>query len=165
MAIAPPVLCKHPMLETIESLAGNATLREKMIRDIENGAGAESRLTEIERDGLLGRYSEDQKGDAHDRLLHGWGDESTLLHISNSLGSALARARDGKKTLRCWWAAGATDGGARCAITEDATTVYFLLLTPALTDDTVAEKATFDTGFLNALRTQATAFKAWTESF
>jgi hypothetical protein len=166
MAIAPPILCKHPMLETIESLAGNATLLQKMIDDIEAGGAAATRLGKIENDGLLGRYSDVQKTHAHAQLLGGWGDESTLVHISNMLGTALVKVRDssGKRPLRAWWLVGATENGVRCAVTEDATAVYFLLLTPPLDDDAVASKAAFDTAFLNALKTQSGAFKEWTDS-
>jgi hypothetical protein len=74
------------------------------------------------------------------------------------------RDSDGKKPLRAWWLVGATESGIRCAVTEDAKAVYFLLLSPPLDEEAVASKAAFDTAFLNALKMQAGALKAWTDS-
>jgi hypothetical protein len=163
--IAPPILCKHPMLETLETLTRDPAKLDKMIDDIARGGAAGDRLTKIEGDGLLGGYSEPEQPRAHDRLLGGWGDESTLLHISDSLGTALGMVRSQRKPLRGWWAAGATGRGIRCAVAEADDAICFVLLTPPMSDETVASKAAFDTGFLDDLKSLATALKAWTDGF
>src|SRR5512145_1101473 len=83
---APPMLCKHPMLETLEALAGNADALADLIDGIKNtGASAESRLTRAEQTGLYARYAEDQKPAARSALLDLWGTSETLLKISNEL--------------------------------------------------------------------------------
>jgi len=163
---APPILCKHPMLETLETLTLDPAKLDKMIDDIARGGAAGDRLKKIEGDGLLGHYSGSEQSDAHERLLlGGWGDEATLLHISDSLGEALGKVRSQKKPLRGWWAAGATERGIRCAVAEADDAICFLLLTPPLGDETVATKATFDTDFLDGLKSLATALKTWTDGF
>jgi hypothetical protein len=163
---APPILCKHPMLETLEALAGNDDALLSMIQGIVTGGTAVERLDRIEGEGLFGRYTPPQKNDARQKLLGSWGDETTLRHISDKLGEALQRVRasEPRKTLRGWWAAGATAHGIRCAVEDDAESVYFVLLTPPMGDEVAADKA-FDASFRNALQAQAAALKAWTDSF
>ena len=165
---APPILCKHPMLDTLEALAGNHEALTDLIRGIrQTGDSASARLASAEDAGLLGRYSEPQKPTAHARLLGSWGTEETLLRISNRLGDALELVLARNKPLRARWLAGATEQGIECAVHESKTSdfVYFLLLTPPLDSDVVAEKAAFDVGFLGELKTLAAALKAWTDSF
>lgn len=165
---APPILCKHPMLETLEALAGNHEALTDLIRGIRHtGNSASARLASAEEAGLLGRYSEAQKATAHERLLGGWGNEETLLRISNRLGDALELVLAQNKPLRARWLAGATEQGIECAVHESKTSdfVYFLLLTPPLTGEMVAGKAAFDASFLGELKTLATALRAWTDAF
>jgi hypothetical protein len=152
------------MLETIELLSRDPGRLQKMIADISAGGDPQTRLGKIEASGLLDRYAADEKSRARARLLGSWGDEGTLLHISDSLGAALQKVT-GKKPLRAWWIAGATETSIRCAVTDDAEAVYFLLLTPRMDDGTVASKAAFDDPFLQALKAQAADFKAFTDPF
>ena len=163
---APPMLCKHPMLETLEALAGNADALADLLDGIKNtGPSAESRLTRAEQTGLYARYAEDQKPAARSALLDLWGTTETLLKISNELGKALDLVRRTGHPLRCWWASGVTGKGViDCAVTEGTNAIYFLLLTPPMGDEVVANKA-FDALFRNALQAQAAALKAWTDSF
>lgn len=162
---APPILCKHPMLKTIETLASNDGALLSMIQGIVVNTEPERRLEAIEADGLLHPYEGSEKPLAHDALLTRWGDRKTLLHISDSLGQALqlVRASEPKKVLRAWWAVGAAKNGVRCVVTEDEDSVYFVMLTGPLDDVTVADKAAFDQDFIGELKTQATALKAWTD--
>lgn len=162
MPTAPPILCKHPMLETIESLSRDPNQLQKMIADIAAGGDPQTRLDKIEGSGLLDSYGASEKPKARARLLGSWGDEHTLLHISDSLGTALKKVSS-KKPLRAWWIAGATETGIHCAVSDDANAVYFLLLTPPMDDGTVASKAAFDDPFLQSLKTQAADFKAFTD--
>jgi hypothetical protein len=168
MSTAPPILCKHPMLDTLEALAGNHEALSDLIRGIrQTGNSASARLASAEEAGLLGRYSEPQKLTAHARLLGSWGNDETLLRISNRLGDALELVLAQNKPLRARWLAGATEQGVECAVHESKTSdfVYFLLLTPPLTGDMVAGKAAFDTSFLGELKTLATALKAFADGF
>jgi hypothetical protein len=163
MPIAPPILCKHPMLDEIESLAADPKKLATMVADIAAGGDPQTRLGKIESSGLLDRYGDGEKPKARARLLGSWGDERTLLHISDSLGAALAKVQSSKKPLRAWWIAGATQAGIHCAVSDDANAVYFLLLTPPMDDGTVASKATFDDPFLQRLKAQAEDFKNFTD--
>jgi hypothetical protein len=166
---APPILCKHPMLETLEALAGNADALADLIQGIRNtGPSPEARLTRAEETGLYARYSDGQKPEARAKLLSAWGPADTLLKISDALGAALDLVRRTGHPLRCWWAAGATSKGIECMVTEGTTegakAIYFVLLTPPMGDDVAADKA-FDALFRNSLQAQAAALKAWTDSF
>ena len=153
--------------QTLEALAGNHEALTDLIRGIRQADSTASiRLTSAEDTGLLGRYSGPQRSAAHDKLLRNWGTEETLLRISNRLGDALELVLAKDKPLRAWWVAGATEQGIECAVHESKTSdaVYFLLLTPLMDDTTVADKAAFDTSFLNGLKTLAAALKAWTDA-
>jgi len=163
---APPILCKHPMLETLEALAGNADALADLIQGIKaTGPSPEARLTRAEDTGLYARYSEEQKPDARAKLLGSWGNTETLLKISDALGAALDLVRRTGHPLRCWWAAGATSKGViDCAVTEGTNAIYFVLLTPPMGDEVAMDKG-FDATFRNALQGQAAALKAWTDSF
>lgn len=165
--VAPPILCKHPMLVTLEKLAGNDGALLSMIQGIIEGGAAQARLDRIEGDGLFTGYGASEKDRARHRLLHVWGDEATLQTISDKLGEALqlVRKSDPKKMLRAWWVAGATSKGTICTVESDAEAVYFVMLTPPLDGDVVADKLTFDNDFLNQLKSQANALKAWTDGF
>jgi hypothetical protein len=162
---APPILCKHPMLKTIETLASNDGALMSMIQGIVLGGAPADRLQAIEADGLLYHYDEGEKALAHRALLTKWGDEKTLRHISDTLGQALqlVRASEPKKALRAWWAVGAAKKGIRCVVTEDDDTVYFVMLTEPLDDVKVADKAAFDQDFIGELKAQAKALEAWTD--
>lgn len=167
MSTAPPILCKHPMLKTIEVLANNDGALLNMIQGIIAGGKPEHRLDRIDKEGLFAGYGEGEKQKARERLLKKWGDEATLEHISDQLGEALQMVRrsEPKKVLRTWWAAGATTEGIRCAVQCDAKAVYFVLLTPPLDQDVVADKLTFDNEFLGQLKLQANDFKDWTDGY
>jgi hypothetical protein len=163
---APPILCKHPMLETLEALAGNPDALAELADGIRNGGPTpEGRLRRAEDAGLYARYSEDQKPGARSALLGSWGNAETLLRISDALGTALDLVRRTGHPLRCWWAAGvAAKGVIDCAVTEGTDAIYFLLLTPPMADAVAMDKS-YDALFRNALQTQAAAMKAWTDSF
>ena len=67
---APPILCKHPILETLEALAGNPDALADLIQGIKNsGPSPEARLTRAEESVFYARYSEDQKPEARAKLL------------------------------------------------------------------------------------------------
>ena len=164
---APPILCKHPMLDTLEALAGNHEALTDLIRGIrQTGDSVDARLERAVESGLLGRYADAQRAPAHEQL-RSWGADASLLRLSNALGDALELVRTKNKPLRAWWVAGATENELECAVREsdDSEAVYFLLLTPPMNSEMVADKAAFDTTFLSGLKTLATALKAWTDTF
>lgn len=165
MPTAPPILCKHPMLVTLEKLAGNDAALLSMIQGIVQGGQAADRLARIEGDGLFTGYAAGEKDQVRRRLLRAWGDEATLEQISDKLGEALqlVRRSEPRKMLRCWWLAGATSGSTVCTVTSDDDAVYFLLLTPPLDGPVVADKLTFDGDFLAQLKAQSASLGAFTD--
>jgi hypothetical protein len=164
---APPILCKHPMLETLETLASNEEALMAILETIVLGGKPEGRIDAIGARGLFHPYQAGEQPLAKHALLHAWGDEATLLHISETLGQALQKIRGSAtpKRLRAWWAAGATKKGIRCLVGEDDENVYFVMLTEPLDDAKVADKAAFDGDFLSALKAQAVAFEDWADLY
>jgi hypothetical protein len=164
---APPILCKHPMLTTLEALAANSDALGALIDSIRNGTGTpDGRLDAAVDAGLFASYSDGQKSDARGKLLSAWGDSATLLRISDALGKALDLVRKKNWPLRCWWAAGATQSGIDILVDEGKgdEAIYFVLLTPAMGVDVAADKG-FDAAFKAALQLQSAALKTWTDSF
>ena len=158
---APPILCKHPMLATLEALAANADALGDLIERHQERRTARrtARLDRAVGSGLFAGYSDDQKPDARAKLLGVWGDNPTLLRISDALGEALDLVRRTGYPLRCWWAAGATAEGGSTAWSKTARatrSIYLVLLTPPMGDEVAANKA-FDAAFRDELQAQAAA--------
>ena len=155
---APPVLCKHPVLRTIEELSRNAATRRSIIAGIRAGGSPEARMSRAEQAGVLESYASDEDRQGARKALIGghWGDTRTVLAISDALAEALERVTD-EKPLRTWWAAGATDGEISVSVHEGADAIYLTLLTRPMGDIVRLDKF-FDRTFKLDLMRQAEEF-------